>query len=591
MLTLGEPFVLLDDARVEGASPGLLYRSALAMIEVHQGRDVRAGLDQVRAAVNAGHYVAGLIRYEAGLALEDRLANRGRDRTAPLLWFGVFENCEKLQQDDVAALLPDPAGAVGLSLQPQITRADYEVQFDAVLEAIRAGDIYQANLTFPNQLRFVGDPLSLYADIRRRARAGYGGIVWTGADLILSFSPELFFALERDKLTARPMKGTAPRNADRAQDRLDAANLREDPKQRAENLMIVDLLRNDMSRVCEAESVKVPALFSVETYPTVHQMTSTITGVLLARNDAVDVLAALFPCGSITGAPKIRAMELIDEIEDASRGIYTGSIGRIDPDGSAAFNVAIRTLEIDGEQPAGRATIGLGSGLVADSQAKAEWAECLLKGSFVLNMTSGEGQRFDLIETMRFDPQEGIVALDRHLNRMRASARTLGFAFDRHHALNEIHVATFRQNAPCKVRLLASRFGAVAIELLPLPDTPSEMRVAVRALPVSADDVRLRHKTTNRAFYDRARKESGADEVIFVDTKGRVTEGSFTNVFVRGAGAFVTPPVSLGLLPGVLRGQLLDTGEAVEGDLTIDDLAQGFYVGNALRGLIFARLK
>lgn len=590
MLTLGEPFVLLDDARAEGASPSLLYRNPLAMIEVHQGRNVRAGLDQVCAAVNAGHYVAGLIRYEAGLALEDRLANRGRGGTEPLLWFGVFEDRERLQQDDVVALLPDPAGAVGLSLQPQITRADYEAQFDAVQEAIRAGDIYQANLTFSNQLRFVGDPLSLYADIRRRARAGYGGVVWTGADLILSFSPELFFALEGEKLTTRPMKGTAPRDVDPQQDAWNAARLRDDPKQCAENLMIVDLLRNDMSRVCEAESVKVPALFSVESYPTVHQMTSTITGVLSAGNDAVDVLSALFPCGSITGVPKIRAMELIDEIEDASRSIYTGSIGRIDPDGSAAFNVAIRTLEIDGEQPAGRATIGLGSGLVADSQAQSEWAECLLKGSFVLNMTNGEGQCFDLIETMRFDPQEGIAALDRHLNRMRASARTLGLAFDRHHALNEIHVATFRQNAPCKVRLLASRSGAVAIELSPLPDTLSEMRVVVRALPVSADDVRLRHKTTNRAFYDRARKEGGGDEVIFVDTKGRVTEGSFTNVFVKGEGALVTPSASLGLLPGILRGSLLDTGEAVEGEVRVPDLDQGFFLGNSVRGLVPAVL-
>jgi len=396
---------------------------------------------------------------------------------------------------------------------------------------------------------------------------------------LLSLSPELFFALDGDRLTCRPMKGTAPRGATPEEDRALAEKLAGDAKQRAENLMIVDLMRNDLSRVAVAGSVAVPALFAVETYPTVLQMTSTVTATLAPERDAVDVIEALFPCGSITGAPKSRAMAVIAEVEGTPRGLYTGSIGRIDANGDAMFNVAIRTLAIE----EGAATLGLGSGIVADSRAPEEWAECAAKGLFV---TAGQ-RRFDLIETMAFDPEAGMPRLERHLARMKASADLFGFSFDRHGARNELQAATFRLRTARRIRLVLAASGALAIEVAPLPEARADP-IAVRIVPrpVGPRDFRLRHKTSDRAFYDAARQRVGADEVIFEDDQGYLTEGSFSSLFVERDGALVTPPLSRGLLPGVLRAELIETGLAVEGELTAADLAGGFLIGNALRGLM-----
>jgi para-aminobenzoate synthetase/4-amino-4-deoxychorismate lyase len=286
----------------------------------------------------------------------------------------------------------------------------------------------------------------------------------------------------------------------------------------------------------------------------------------------------------VTGAPKIRAMEIIAELEREQRGPYTGSIGRLAPDGSAAFNVAIRTLAL--EDGAGVARIGLGSGIVADSVASDEWRECLAKGEFVATV-----RRFDLIETMRFDPHEGIAELDRHLARMKRSAATFGFAFDRHHARNELQAATFFLREKRKLRLLLSSSGALSIEARPLPGAPEgTVEVALAPCPVEREDFRLRHKTSDRRFYDRAREAAGAFEVIFVDGEGFLTEGSFTNLFVERDGKLLTPPLARGLLPGVLREALLESGRAEEADLRPEDLEGGFCIGNAVRGLIAARL-
>jgi para-aminobenzoate synthetase/4-amino-4-deoxychorismate lyase len=382
------------------------------------------------------------------------------------------------------------------------------------------------------------------------------------------------------------MKGTARRDPDPARDAAVATALGADEKQRAENLMIVDLMRNDLSRVSVPGSVAVPELFAIEPYPTVHQMTSTVTATLAPGKDAVDVLHALFPCGSITGAPKLRAMQVIGAVEQDARGAYTGAIGRLDPPresraGDAQFNVAIRTLTIAGD--GNRATLGLGGGIVADSDVEAEWDEANAKGAFLTH-----GQRDpDLIETMRFDPEAGILLIERHLARLKDSAAAFGFAFDRHDARNELQAATFRLRRPAKIRLLAARSGKIAIEVAPLPAPRTDpLRVAVVPLPVSARDFRLRHKTNDRAFYDDARHMAGTDEVIFVDPHGAITEGSFTSVFVERDGRLLTPPLHRGLLPGVLRADLLESGRAIEHDLTPADLATGLFVGNALRGLM-----
>jgi para-aminobenzoate synthetase/4-amino-4-deoxychorismate lyase len=386
------------------------------------------------------------------------------------------------------------------------------------------------------------------------------------------------------------MKGTAPRATDPDADRAIAEDLAVDEKQRAENLMIVDLMRNDLSRVSVAGSVEVPELFAVETYPTLHQMVSRITARLRIECDAIDVIRTIFPCGSVTGAPKIAAIKALTTLEPEPRGAYTGSMGWIEPThrgepGDASFNVLIRTLEW--RHGAAKARLCLGSGLVVDSVPSDEWAECLLKGDFVRR----EAQEFDLIETMGFDPSEGIVELERHLDRMRNSSADLDFKFDRHAARNELQAATFGRKRRAMVRLLLSRTGAMAIQVKPYED-PEQLpvSVAVRPLPVDPSDFRLRYKTTDRRFLDQARQGEQAYETIFIDPDGQLTEGSRTNIFVDRGGKLLTPPLTRGIMPGILRAKLIEEGRAEEGDLTPDDLRQGFFIGNIVRGLIPAKL-
>ena len=580
MITLdATPFVLLDDAR-DGGAPARLYRDPVRVIEAREIAAVLPALAEIRAATQSGYHAAGFLSYEAGAAFEPTLGEP-RAATTPLLWFGIFKDYAEYAPVEITALLPNPAGAWIGTPQPGIDRATYDRQMDEVLSLIAAGDLYQANLTYRATCRFAGDPLALYAQLRDRARAGYAALISTGHDVLLSLSPELFFALEGSALTCRPMKGTARRGANAEEDNHLARTLGADEKQRAENLMIVDLMRNDLSRVAVPGSVAVPQLFEVEAYPTVHQMVSTITADIAADKDAIDVLAALFPCGSITGAPKIRAMQAIAAIEDPTpRGPYTGAIGRFDASGDAMFNVAIRTLLIQGGDD--YAVFGVGGGIVADSRTEEEWDETLAKGDF---LTNGQGC-FDLIETMAFDPLVGLALLDRHLARMKASADLFGFRFDRHATRNELQAATFRLRKVSKVRLLLAKSGAIAIEVAPAPAQIETLRAAIVPLPVSPHDRRLQHKTSDRRFYDDARRSVAGDEVVFVDEQGFLTEGSFTNIFVERDGVLITPPVSRGLLPGVLRAELIETGRAVEGELTVADLNQGFLLGNALRGLI-----
>lgn len=569
MLDRSAPFVLLDDARVAGAAPARLYRAPVEAIATDDPAKLANCLSALRYAQAHGLHAAGWIAYDAGALGEPVAAGTG----APLLWFGLFEGYEEIAPDRVPASLPDPAGAWAGAPVPTIDRVAYAAAFDRVKAYIAAGDIYQANLTFQAELPVAGDPLALYARIRAAAAAGWGGIVYDGARTLLSFSPEMFVRVDGRRIAARPMKGTAPRDSD-------PAALTGDPKQRAENLMIVDLIRNDLSRIAAPASVAVPELFAVETYPTIMQMTSTVTAELAAGADAVSVLEAAFPCGSITGAPKLRAMAIAAEVEAGPRGLYTGAIGRLDAGGDAAFNVAIRTLVVEGD----RASLGLGSGVVADSERDAEWAECLAKGAFV----PAACPRFDLIETMPFDPHEGFTELERHLTRMRRSADALGFAFDRHDCRNELQAATFRLRDAARIRVRLSPTGRIAIEVRPAPAPMDGIVAPIVPLPVSPDDFRLRHKTSDRAFYDAAR--GAHPEVVFARPDGWLTEGSFCNLFVEQGGLLRTPPASRGLLPGILRERLLAEGKAVEQDLVEADLRDGFFLGNALRGLIAARL-
>ena len=576
------PYILFDDARPGGRAR--LYRQPRRTIVATRLAEVVLALDDLRDAVRGGAHAAGYLAYEAGQALDPKLVADGRAGDGPLLWFGLFDGYE---EPPIGSILPDPDAAFASAPRPRWDYADYQQAALQVRDALFAGDYYQANLTFGCDVAVHGDPLSLYARMRAGSRAGWGGVLNTGSRWLVSLSPEQFFTIRDGRIDARPMKGTAPRRASPAEDALEAQALAADPKQRAENLMIVDLLRNDLARLSLPGSVEVPELFAVEHYPTVHQMVSRVSGRLRPGLDAVAVLRAIFPCGSVTGAPKIAVIKALRDLEPEPRGAYTGSMGWIEPGshGDAAFNVLIRTLE--GEAGAGIARLGLGSGLVVDSEPRNEWAECLLKGKFV----NQQAPAFDLIETMRFDPHEGIIELERHLDRMRGAAGNLDFHFDRHTARNELQAATFGRKEEAMVRLLLSPSGAMAIQLKAFDGPVTEpVSVALRPAPVRPDDVRVRYKTTDRQFYDSARIASGCWEVVFHDSQGRITEGSRTNVFVERDGLLVTPPLILGMIAGVLRSRLIEEGRAIEGELREDDLCGGFLIGNSARGLMKAVL-
>lgn len=595
------PFILLDDARPDGPRDARLYRDPVEIVTARRATEVDDALERIAALGCEGYEMAGYLAYEAGMAMEPRLASLAPSRTGaagPLVWFGAFSAHEAIPAGEVPRWLSANADTTQASLgplEPQLSHGGYAEAFATLREAIRAGDIYQANLTFPLSGTWHGDPLALYAALRSSAAAGYGGIVFDGSHWLLSFSPELFFTLKDGAVLARPMKGTRPRGQDPAQDTALASELENSAKDRAENLMIVDLMRNDLSRVAVPGSVRVDAPFAVESYPTVHQMVSTVRGRLQPGKGAVDLIRALFPCGSITGAPKIRAMELIAEVERDARGAYCGAIGRIDASGDAAFNVAIRTLRLTpGDNGPGHAMLGVGSAIVADSEALPEWRECLIKGGFVRQSSQDlTAAGFDLIETMAFTPDEGIALLELHIERIKASALELGFSFDHHSVRNAIQALCFDSEEPARLRLVASRSGAYSLELGTMPPPlPDPAPCAVVRLPVDDGDWRLRHKSSDRGFYEDGlalARDAGACEAIFLRDDGLVTEGSFTNLFVERDGTLLTPPAELGLLPGVLRRSLIEAGRATEAELTLEDLADGFLIGNALRGLMPAR--
>jgi para-aminobenzoate synthetase / 4-amino-4-deoxychorismate lyase len=562
----------MDDA---ASGHARLFSGLIAAQDVTCHADVAAAVARL---AEAGPW-AGFIGFEAGHALEPRLAPLCRAPPAgqPLAWLGRFAREAAVDADALLADWAHRPASLGAA-QPAITPAAHAAAIARIQQWIAAGDIYQANFTFPADVPIEGHPLSLYARLRAGSAAPFGAVVFTGSLWLLSLSPELFFRLDGRRLTARPMKGTARRGRFAREDAAQRAALAASAKNRAENLMITDLIRNDLSRV--ADDVRVPALFDIEAYPTVWQMTSTVTATAKPGVTAADALAALFPCGSITGAPKIRSLECLAQVEPAPRGAYCGAIGAVSANGDALFNVAIRTLAV----PVGAdvARLGLGSGIVADSDAGDEWAECLAKAAFLTRRGPP-----DLIETMRVEAG-ALPDLALHLDRLAASAAHLGHRLDRAELARALPAAVTGHDG--RARLLLAPSGAWSLHVSPPPAPLAEpVAVALVPLPVAADDWRLCHKTSDRAFYDDARRAAGAAEVIFIRPDGLLTEGSFTSLFVARDGRLLTPPAALGLLPGILRARLLAQGKAVEAPLREADLAGGFFIGNALRGLMAAR--
>ncbi|WGS42700.1 aminodeoxychorismate synthase component I [Burkholderia sp. JSH-S8] len=544
---------------------------------------------------------------------------------APLR-FLLFARCARLSRDEVDAWLaqrdgdtasPSIAGVAHVT--KSVTCDAFDAAIAAVHDALRAGDSYQVNYTYRLHFDAFGTPLALYRRLRARQPVRYGALIaLPGGAWVVSCSPELFVEKHGDVLRARPMKGTAPRSDDPRRDAEAAAFLASDPKNRAENVMIVDLLRNDLSRIARTGTVKVPALFSVEPYASVWQMTSTVDAGWRDDTTFAGMLRALFPCGSITGAPKYKTMQLIDAIESTPRGLYTGTIGWLDapeascsggkPDGTPrcgdfCLSVAIRTLTLDAAAASGRrtGTMGVGAGIVLDSVAADEYAECELKARFLTDADPG----FQLFETTCATRADGIRHLDRHVARLQRSADAFGFRFDAGVLRGEIDArcAALDGDGPYRMKLALAKDGALEIAaapLKPLPAGPAGVLLAADHgfAPTHADDALLQHKTTRRADYDRAWQAAealGCFDMLFVNTRGEVTEGGRSNLFVKLDGQWVTPPLSCGVLPGVMRGVLLDDPSfgATERVVTRDDLAraQALLLTNALRGAIDAVLK
>ena len=589
------PFILLDDS-LSPAGRCLLFEDPIEIVRCDEPSGAQAALQTVAEAGARGLHAAGFLSYELGYLLEPRLTPLlPARRNQPLIWMGLFGPPREL--DALAARreieMRARSGHRLDNLRLSIGRDEYLKLLARVKDYITAGDVYQINLTFKYLFDLDGDPLSLYAELRRKQRVAHGAFLRTPEFDILSLSPELFLSVTDGRALAKPMKGTAPRGRTPDEDEEIRAWLKHDEKSNAENLMIVDLVRNDLSRVAETGTVRVPELFSVETYPTVHQMTSSVTARLKPGTGARELIQSLFPCGSVTGAPKVRAMEIIRELEATGRGVYTGAVGSIAPNGEVNFNVAIRTAVIGRD---GRGEMGIGSGIVFDSEPEAEFEECLLKARFLTEPDAP----FQLIETLRWTRAEGYFLLDEHLARLAASAVYFGFTCDPEAVRQALAKRTSTFESPAqRVRLLLDEDGGIEIGALPfeLPAPGAVLRYAVSQRSVDAGDPHRYHKTTRRELLDgelaRLKTETGCGEVIFANGRGELTEGSYTNLFVERGGRLFTPPVSSGLLDGTLRRSLFadPATDIVEEVLRPEDLAtaDAIYLGNSLRGLLRAQ--
>jgi para-aminobenzoate synthetase/4-amino-4-deoxychorismate lyase len=607
-------FALLDDASPEGHAQARsrLFEGYAGMLACQRAEDWPRLLDGVQDALARGLHAVPVLTYELG---EQMLGIApARELQAPLAQVLLFERYAMLDAAQVDAWLGAGAadGPAGIgAVRANVDEATFAQAIERIRDYIAAGDTYQVNYTYRLRFDAFGDIKQLYARLRARQPVPYGALIaLPDGRAVLSLSPELFVRHDAGRLLARPMKGTAPADTDDVVNAVRAQHLAADPKNRAENLMIVDLLRNDLGRIARTGSVGVPALFEVKRYSSVLQMTSTVQAQLAQGTTLQDIFTALYPCGSITGAPKRRTMEIIRDLEPAARGIYTGAIGWIDPPAGAGFgtlqharfgdfclSVPIRTLTLQPEQNGVRhGELGVGAGIVYDSDPGAEYAECRLKAGFL----TGLANDFDIFETIYATRAEGCRHLERHLARLGASAAYFGHPFNPDLARNAAleACAALPDDAPHRLRLALRPSGDIVVQTGALAPLAEPVAVLLADEPTHAHDVFLRHKTSIRSRYDaawRAAESAGAFDTLFFNERGELTEGGRSNVFVKIGGRWYTPPLSSGVLPGVMRGVLLDDPAwgAIECPLTRESLAraQEIVVCNALRGPLRAVLR
>jgi para-aminobenzoate synthetase/4-amino-4-deoxychorismate lyase len=573
------PLALFESFRPGAEGRSFRFEGLERVLVAATPEEVLPLLAEVELAVAKGRHAAGFVSYEAAPGLDPALpAHPGG--ALPLVWFGLFT--------DRAPVQPGVTAVTGNCrlLHPTISwdESTYQAAFATTKQYIAAGDSYQVNLTMHQHFPFAGEPFTLYRQLCAAQPAPFCAWLDLGDIAIASASPELFFARSGQSIVMRPMKGTAPRGVDATEDQRLAGQLANSPKERAENLMIVDLVRSDLGRVAVTGSVAVPALFAVESYPTLHQMTSTVTANLRAGVSLGELLCALFPCGSVTGAPKRRSMEIIRELESGPRGLYCGAIGFVSPGEEMVFSVAIRTATLDLRRGIGE--LGIGSGITADAEATAEYRECLGKAVFL----TSQAEVLRLIETLRWDAGRGYVLLEQHLRRLAASAKALGFACAPDELRRQLQAAVGSPENSWKVRLLLAPDGSASIDTEPLiaPCAAAvPARVALAKTRIDPREPLLSHKTTWRPWYaDVLERHPGCLDVLFCNVHDEVTEGTIHNLIVEKNRRLVTPPLRCGLLPGTLRGELLQQGIVTEEVVLREELlaASRLWLINSVRG-------
>ena len=625
---MGAPFnpvIFLQETDDTGKTLWLEFRSPARILIARQLNEVLPALTALDDAVQRGWWAAGFISYEAAPAFDPALRTR-RPGSLPLLWFGLYRAGNVCKHQSPGVLESWRTGKAGgasdvghsllqysntPSLQHSISSSAFRRAIAAIRRKIAAGETYQVNYSFRLRAPFRGDFSALAAALLAEGRTSYGAYLDLGDHTLCSLSPELFFRREGERIVCRPMKGTAPRGLTLADDEHIAHELHTSAKNRAENIMIVDMVRNDLGRIARPGSVRTEKLFAVERHNTLWQMTSTVAA--RTRADWPEVFRALFPCASITGAPKVQTTKIIAALETAPRGIYTGAIGFIAPGRRAQFNVAIRTLHLDRRR--GRIEYGTGAGITWDSRAAEEWQECRTK-ALVLAPTPP----FELLETLRWQPGRGYVLLARHLRRMSESAKYFGFVCSRSQVSRALQDAAQKfPPTPQRVRLLLARFGVIRVEATPLPDSkelaltgqrsyrkaaevgglprqadssalpPPVWKVALAHQPVHSTDPFLFHKTTRRALYEAALNgHPDCDDVILFNERGELTESCYANLVVVRRGRWLTPPVSCGLLAGTQRAELLARGQLTERVLRVSGLKKSdrILLVNSVRGII-----
>lgn len=566
------PEVMFGSSDLQAPGLHLRFTSPLTTYSANQLAEVFPLLKAAEAAAKAGAWVALMLSYEAAPAFDNALKTHALD-FLPLAWAAVFAEPAKPSSPATSATIATERASASYDLsawEPRILRSEFGERVRRIRDLIASGVTYQVNYTFPLLTHFKGDPGAWYDTLCAAQGAEYCAYLDLGRYKILCISPELFFERNGDSIKTKPMKGTINRGRWSQEDDERRRQLEESPKDRAENVMIVDLLRNDLGKISIPGSVRVSTLFQVERYETLWQMTSTVESRLRTDVGLADVMGALFPCGSITGAPKIRTMEIINKLEPFPRGIYTGTIGFIRPGGDCVFNVAIRTVVLDSNT--GAATFGVGGGVTIDSTAEREYDECLLKSSFL----TAPIPRFRLLESILLEDGEFFL-LSRHLERLKASAKYFNFPFPEERVREELERAV----AACsrerwKIRLLLSKAGEIEIETIQLRGACRvPLRVALAVQPVDSNDKFLFHKTTNRLVYDQAMPQRpGYDDVILWNERGEVTESSVANIVIAVDGKLFTPPQNSGLLAGTFREELLAVGKIRERVVYKEELRQ-----------------